>query len=149
MDFEQFNRLATGDPMTLHMALELLLQNGRRTIRAVETPQLMDACTADMGGLFTAGKIQEIVDACKMLAGLETGKLVSYIKRSGLDVKDPDADEEGICPLCGAELEYENDIRTDDGGFFEWKCPNCGATGKEGYDKVFDRHYDVVAGQKS
>lgn len=149
MDFEQFNRLAAGDPMTLLMALELLLQNGRRTIQAMEAPRLVDACMADMGGLFTAGKIQEIVDACKMLAGLEAGKLAGYIKRSSLDIKDPGADEEGICPMCGGTLEYEDDIHTDNGGFFEWKCPNCGATGKEGYDRVFDQHYDVVAGQKS
>lgn len=149
MDFEQFNRLATSDPVTLYLALELLVQNGRMTIQMMEVPKLMDACTAAMGGLFTAGKIQEIVDVCKTLAGLETRKLVVYIKRSGLDVKDPSADEEGICPLCGGELEYTDDTRTDNGGFFEWKCPSCGATGKEGYDKVFDRHYDVVKGPQS
>lgn len=51
MDFEQFNRLATGDSMTLLMALELLLQNGRRTLQTMEVPQLMDAYMVDMGGL--------------------------------------------------------------------------------------------------
>lgn len=54
------------------------------------------------------------------------------------------ADEEGICPLCGAEIEYNgsHDI-DDDGGTIPWECPNCEATGKEGYNRVFDRHYDV------
>lgn len=53
------------------------------------------------------------------------------------------AEEAGVCPICGGELDYEDDIHTDDGGFYPWKCINCKATGKEGYDKVFDQHYDV------
>ena len=58
-------------------------------------------------------------------------------------MKNQDADEEGVCPICGGELEYGNDKPLDDGGVYEWTCPDCGAIGKEGYSKVFDRHYDV------
>ena len=29
MDFKEFRRLYTGDPATLHITMELLLQNGR------------------------------------------------------------------------------------------------------------------------
>lgn len=54
------------------------------------------------------------------------------------------ADEEGVCPLCGAEIKYSgpHDI-DDDGGTIPWECPNCEATGKEGYNRVFDQHYNV------
>jgi hypothetical protein len=52
--------------------------------------------------------------------------------------------EEGICPLCGAEIEYGMREDRDNGGIQEWTCPECGATGNEGYDRIFDgNHYDV------
>lgn len=53
-------------------------------------------------------------------------------------------DAEGVCPACGAEIEYEgrNEI-DDDGGMLPWHCPNCGTTGDEGYNRIFDRHYNV------
>lgn len=53
-------------------------------------------------------------------------------------------DKAGICPVCGAEIEYTDGREDqDEGGFWAWECPACGATGREGFDRVFDRHYDV------
>lgn len=52
--------------------------------------------------------------------------------------------QEGICPLCGGSLEYGARDDIDSGGTFAWECENCGATGEEGFDRVFDgRHYNV------
>lgn len=52
--------------------------------------------------------------------------------------------EEGICPLCGGELEYGFREDMDEGGIQEWTCSECGATGNEGFDRKFDgHHYDV------
>lgn len=52
--------------------------------------------------------------------------------------------EEGICPLCGGELEYGVRDHTDEGGIQEWTCSECGATGNEGFDRKFDgNHYNV------
>ena len=65
---------------------------------------------------------------------------------SSMVIKEHGTQKSGICPLCGSELEYGEDIPLDDGGVYEWTCPACGATGKEGYDKVFDRHYNVCDG---
>lgn len=55
-------------------------------------------------------------------------------------------DKDGICPVCGAEIEYDGDEDDDGngGGWWDWECPGCGATGRAGFDKVFDRHYNVV-----
>ena len=51
---------------------------------------------------------------------------------------------EGLCPLCGEHFNYGSFELIDEGGVYEWTCPGCGATGKEGYDLVFDgNHYDV------
>ncbi len=53
-------------------------------------------------------------------------------------------DQESVCPVCGAELtEYAAHEILDEGGVIPWTCSQCGATGKEGYDCVFDRHYNV------
>lgn len=55
--------------------------------------------------------------------------------------------EDGICPLCGKEIDYigayEHD---DDGATLDWQCPSCGASGKAGYTFVFDKHYCIQDG---
>ncbi|MCI9169324.1 MAG: hypothetical protein HFF42_00065 [Lawsonibacter sp.] len=146
MKLDQFNQMALGDPLTLLAALELLLQNGRSMIQSQQASELVSSCQLSLGAFFTESKLCEIVDVCQRLAGLETRALVDYIHRGSLEIKDPGADEKGICPICGGELEYGDDEPLDDGGVYEWTCPSCGATGKEGYDKVFDKHYSVHDG---
>lgn len=146
MTLEQFNRLAIGDRVTLVVALELLLQNGRNTIQREEPLKLVSGCKERIGGFFAEGALREIVDVCQQLAALDTNVLVNYIRHGSLDLKAPDAEEAGVCPICGGQLEYIDTIRSDNGGFAVWRCPNCGATGKEGYDEVFDQHYDVTDG---
>lgn len=146
MDFEQFEKLAINERVTLFTALELLLQNGRALIQAKDADALVAACVTSLGGFFTEEKLCEAVAVCKELAGLELNVLVNFIQRSNMDIKVPGAEESGICPLCGCELEYGEDIPMDNGGVYEWTCPGCGATGREGYDKVFDKHYNVQEG---
>ena len=146
MDFERFDKLARTDCMALLTALELLWQNGRTVIQSQDVPALTENCVSSIGKFYTAGKLREIVVICKELAGLKTKDLVNYIHRSNLEVKAPGADEEGICPICGGELEYGSDVLLDEGGYREWRCPGCNAAGKEMYDKVFDEHYDVIDG---
>lgn len=59
-------------------------------------------------------------------------------------IDEPTNDKAGICPLCGASVEYGEREQMDDGCVYFWTCPNCGATGREGYDEVFDgHHYNV------
>ena len=51
---------------------------------------------------------------------------------------------EGICPLCGGELEYIGPREFDDSGStVPWHCAKCGACGNEGYTDVFASHYRV------
>lgn len=80
--------------------------------------------------------------------GVTYGNLVDDVSRclSG-EVEIPQElapHTEGICPVCYSEIEYGNFKLLDEGGIYEWECPNCGATGKEGYNLIFDgNHYDV------
>ncbi len=70
--------------------------------------------------------------------------IVNVVPADNKSPKAPPLDEEGVCPVCRAELEYVGPHEIlDDGSVIPWKCPSCGATGKEGYTCVFDRHYDV------
>lgn len=146
MDFERFDKLARTDRVTLLTALELLWQNGRAMIQTEDVSALMADCVAGIGGFYTTEKLREVVTACKELASLETAELIRCLRCNSMKMKAPNADEEGICPICGGKLEYGDDESMDDGGVYEWTCPHCGATGKEGYDKVFTRHYDVQDG---
>ncbi len=146
MTLEDFNRLANDDQVTLILALELLLQNGRNTIQREEPSKLAADCKERLGNFFAEEMLWEVASVCQQLAALDTNILVDYIRRGSLDMKPPGAEEAGICPICGGELEYVDNIRSDNGGLAVWTCPNCGATGKEGYDEVFDQHYDVKDG---
>lgn len=146
MSFEEFNRLATGNPVTLHMALDMLLHNGRRVIQREEPTVLLANCKANIGNFVMEDMLREMVEVCQRLAALETGVLLTYIQHGDLHITAPGAEEEGVCPICGCELEYGNDVLLDEGGYREWTCPGCGATGKEMYDKVFDQHHDVRDG---
>ena len=56
-------------------------------------------------------------------------------------------DREGVCPVCGGEIEYTGGHESDDyGGWYIWECPVCQSNGREGYNRIFDRHYDVQDG---
>lgn len=146
MNTEQFDKLARADRVTLLSALTLLWQIGREAIQAKDISALTADCMSSLGTLYTKKKIQEIAVICKELACMEPAELIRCLRCEGMEMPDPGADEEGSCPICGGELEYEGDEPQDDGGVYEWTCPGCGATGKEGYNKVFDRHYDVHDG---
>ena len=146
MIFERFDKLARTDRVLLLTALELLWQNGRGMIQSEDVSRLTASCVSSLGTFYTGEKLHEAVTVCKELAHLETADLIRCIRGGGMETKDPDAEGEGICPICGGELEYGDDEPLDDGGVYDWTCPSCGATEKEGYSKVFDRHYNVWDG---
>lgn len=53
-------------------------------------------------------------------------------------------DSEGVCPVCGNTITYNGGMDRDDAGCtYPWSCDHCGATGGEGFNFVFDRHYNV------
>lgn len=63
---------------------------------------------------------------------------------SEASVNDQHQYQEGICPVCGGSICYGSFDLVDEGGTYDWTCSSCGASGREGYDLVFDgSHYDV------
>lgn len=146
MNFERFDKLARTDRVALLTALELLWQNGRAMIQSEDVSKLTAGCVSSLGGFYTEEKLREIVDICKDLAHWGTADLIRCLRCGGMEIKAPNAEKEGICPICSGDLEYGDDEPLDDGGVRDWTCLSCGATGKEGYSKVFDQHYDVRDG---
>ncbi len=143
MNFETFNQLAHNNRMVLLMAIDLLMQDGRGFVQEAPTAALVSIMKASVKNLMAGSMLEEIVKTAQALAPLRTCEVLDYVKRSELEFKKPGAQESGICPICGGNLEYGTDEPIDDGGLIEWTCLDCGATGKEGYDKVFDQHYNV------
>lgn len=142
MRFDDFNKLVYSNRIVLLVAIDLLMENGRVFVKDTALADLVSALKS-CGNLFAESVLTEIAETAKALSQLRTCKLLEYVKRSNLDFKKPSAQESGVCPICGGRLEYGEDEPIDDGGVIDWTCSDCGATGQEGYDKVFDKHYNV------
>ena len=130
MKFDEFNKLVHKNRMILLIAIDLLMQNGRRFVQDTETSELISAMKNTAKNLFAEYMLKETVEIAKELAPLRTC--------------DP---ESGICPICGDSLEYGADKSTGDGGVITWTCSNCGAAGEEHYKKIFDKHSNVFDGE--
>ena len=49
--------------------------------------------------------------------------------------------EPGKCLVCGSdELDYDGFIVEDGSAEYRWLCKNCGVSGREFYDLVFNEH---------
>ena len=72
MNFKEFRRLYTGDPATLHITMELLLQNGREILLGTTESEIVSSLQGVLQNFFTAEKLREMVGIAKSLAALET-----------------------------------------------------------------------------
>lgn len=146
MKFEEFDMLARGSRPWLLLAMEMLMENGRKFIQNTNQAELASQLRSDAGNFIVGDTLAEIVDTAKKLAHLRTCKLLEYVKCSGLEFERPGSQEPGVCPICGGEIEYEEGMQFEDSGHWTWKCPDCKACGKEEYKKVFTRHFEVIDG---
>lgn len=77
---------------------------------------------------------------------------LGWVHDSGIFLKDwdylpehthPNGDQDSVCPVCGAQISYEDREIQDDGCICLWECECCGASGKLSEDIVFDQHFDI------
>lgn len=146
MKFETFDQLTRGDRAALLLAMEVLMQSGRGFVQNTEKAEIIAQLKSTAGNLIAENMLAEIADTAKELAELRTCELLEYVKRSGLEFERPDAPEPGVCPVCGAEVEYIGTALYENEDISSWRCPDCGAVGKEVYKKEFQQHLDVIDG---
>jgi len=146
MNYNDFEKLYRNDPLVFHLAMELFMENGRDLIETLSDQELGAEAARQASSFFSDGKIDETVKAVKDFAALRTIDLLAYAGRCGIKLEESSTDEPGICPLCGGRLEFQE---TEPRHYYilNWRCAGCGATGKEGYRKVFDCHYNVRDGE--
>lgn len=146
MKYEELANICRKDPETFKIAFTLFAGIGAERIGAMTMADFH-------GSLQEINNKYEVLALAKTMTGVSLDALTAVIQRDLPPVKGGDGDvpplnsngdEDDICPVCGAEIEYEGDNEVDDDGtIVSWECPECGATGKAGYIGVFDRHYKV------
>lgn len=117
--------------------LDALAEAAESENRVTQDPEVMDGNEA---------VLRNTAELYEYIANYKEGVATSICMDGGNtgEQTEEKTDQEGICPVCGGELKYTEDEPIDDGGVYHWICTSCEATGKEGYDKVFDgHHYEV------
>ena len=67
------------------------------------------------------------------IRGTEIAEIISELKKGGGN-------------LFTEQMDYDMPLVLADGNHIDWTCQDCGATGKEGFQRVFTTHYDVCDG---
>ena len=146
MKYEELANICREDTETFKVAFTLFAGIGAEAI----TNATMDDFKGELQNMENK---YEILALAKSMTGASLDTIFAVIQRELPQVKGDGedipflnhyGDEDGVCPCCGAEIEYEGDNEIDDDGtIVSWECPNCGATGKAGYNGVFAGHFQV------
>ena len=147
MEYKDFEILYRVYPVIFHLALDILMGDGRNAIESFSDQTLRGKAAHQLSVYFSDEKIEAVAEAVRDLAGLKNMDLLTYASRCGIKLEGDPLDKPGVCPLCGGSLIYGEDASAHRPHAIGWTCEKCGATGKEAYREVFDCHYDVLAGQ--
>lgn len=145
--YEELEKQYWENPLYFKVAIYTILNHGLNHFK--EAPMTSDALDSN---LFADNAKTAISSLVNSLADASPNILLALIKRN-MEYPSPSegipplhlyGDEDGICPVCGAKIDSWGSTNVDDcGTMVSWKCLECGATGKAGYDSVFDHHYMV------
>lgn len=137
------------------LALYQLLTTGRKLTRAMEHPA---ALVETITGVFPPDVKESAAEVMLLMAKADIDVLLAFVQRIVKPFEDPmgqripflhpNGDEEDVCPVCGAEVEYQGDrdIDYNDGTEVSWECPVCKAFGKALYHDTFLQHEAVMDG---
>lgn len=141
--------LQLGD-VGFRMALGILMKCGFTFLANPSNP-------IEITGNFVSESMKADIIACaRDLAHTDPTVIIALIQRDmtlidGDGVLIPklnNGHEDGICPFCGGEIEYNGDqeITDDSDTSVTWKCPDCGASGTACYHGVFVGYEDLTEG---
>ncbi len=83
MDYETFDRLHKNNPLLFSLAMELFLDKGRIAIQESSREELTIAILQKMTMLLMEKNLQGAIHAAEAFAGMDTGTLLGYARRSG------------------------------------------------------------------
>ena len=144
MKYEDLKKAYNDNPLVFNGALLAVFTHGSKALARPDATVRFQVS----GNIIDADMQRKMLDLACELSMVSFNDLMAFVHNDASfhfsKEFAPGLDEEGVCPVCGASVEYsgENEI-DDEGGSFPWTRPECGATGREGYDRAFDRHYDV------
>lgn len=144
MKYQDFKRLYHDDPVIFHLGMELFEEQGQNALLGSTDQALCTAVGRKLSNFFAEGRIMDVIKAARDFAGVKTIDRLTYAALCGIKLEDKPIDEPGVCPLCDGVLRYGALEITDELRTQDWTCENCGATGKEAYQMVFDCHYYVT-----
>lgn len=147
--YKKLEKLCKQNPVAFDIAFRICFDVGAANIRKHFTIDDMP-----QSNLFAPHLTERIAETVTAIANAPTSVIIALLQRETLSIEGDDkniphlhyhGDEDGICPVCGAEINYLGDNAIDDDGtIVSWECPECGTSGKSGYASTFSRHYDVT-----
>lgn len=148
MNYQELQKLYHKNPVAFYVAMTAVLHHGKNHFASAEPSSFIEE-----SNLLSSEMKKDVAADALAIAQASESVIFAIIQRELPTVESEDGtipplhefgDEEDICPLCGAEIEYEGDNSIDDGGtIVSWTCPECDAIGQAGYNSAFDRHYNV------
>ena len=107
MEFKDFQYLTHGDPVTFLLAWNMLLENGRVSLREHDVSDLAAGLQVRMSNFMTEEKTRSVAETAKGLAELEPSLILHFLQRASHIITLPGEPQEGQCPVCGGVSRRE------------------------------------------
>ena len=107
MEFKDFQYLTHGDPVTFLLAWNMLLENGRVSLREHDVSDLAAGLQVRMSNFMTEEKTRSVAETAKGLAEPEPSLILHFLQRASHIITLPGEPQEGQCPVCGGGLKYQ------------------------------------------
>lgn len=131
MEFKDFQYLTHGDPVTFLLAWNMLLENGRVSLREHDVSDLAAGLQVRMSNFMTEEKTRSVAETAKGLAELEPSLILHFLQRASHIITLPGEPQEGQCPVCGGGLKYQTPVVDGHEVRRRYRCEDCAATGEE------------------
>lgn len=136
-----FTMVSIAKNIVIQAGINRLLADGTADKLRAEYNKVTGSQTPIIDADFYSNAVELAVEMAKLTKKKDGMKLLMCLLVPTGATEPVDGD---ICPVCGETLEFMGDQEiVDDGTIVSWTCPGCGATGRQGNDLKFEKHYCV------